>query len=328
LARPDPTDSIADQAAGWAVDMAYGDMTAESRSALDAWLTADPRHRGAYVRACAGLYAMEDAVIQAAPASAAAAATSSNDNEWQPARRSFARRVMPMAGGMALAASLAAFIVTGLPPTPPAPTRIATARILNLSDGSVATLQPGARIAFAVADGTRTVTLLSGEARFQVAKDKVHPFVVRSGDVYAQATGTVYSVGRVGTTGGTVRVSEGSVLVWPRDDRDQAIVLRAGGTLTLDPALPRPKAAAPAPAPLPLPALAQISLDNVPVAAAVARFNRVNSRRIRIADPAIGNIRIVGLFRADDPEQFAKAVAALSDARIEYHKDVIVIKVK
>jgi len=51
LARPDPTDSIADQAAGWAVDMAYGEMTAESRRALDAWLAADPRHRGAYARA-------------------------------------------------------------------------------------------------------------------------------------------------------------------------------------------------------------------------------------------------------------------------------------
>lgn len=77
--------------------------------------------------------------------------------------------------------------------------------------------------------------LLRGEATFKVAKDKARPFVVQSGDVYAQATGTVYSVRRVGLTGGTVKVREGSVLVWPHDERDQAVLLHAGGTVTLDP---------------------------------------------------------------------------------------------
>ena len=70
------------------------------------------------------------------------------------------------------------------------------------------------------------------------------PFVVQAGDVYAQATGTVYSVNRVDRTGGRVKVTEGSVLVWAQDERDQAVLLRAGGELTLKPA-PRPDEAQP-----------------------------------------------------------------------------------
>src|SRR3546814_8633019 len=68
---------------------------------------------------------------------------------------------------------------------------------------------------------------------------------------------------------------------------------------------------------LPPPELAQISLDNVPVRAAVARFNRVNSTKIILADSAIGDVEIIGLYRANDPEQFAEAVAAISGARVE-----------
>jgi transmembrane sensor len=195
---------------------------------------------------------------------------------------------------------------------------------VKLRDGSVVTLARGARIAFEVADGSRKVTLLGGEATFHVAKDKAHPFVVRSGDVYAQATGTVYSVNRIGNTGGAVHVTEGSVLVWARDERDQAVLLRAGGRLSLDPG---PRAAPPAPA-LPPPELAQISLNDVPVSTAVARFNRVNHTQIVIADPAIGDAKVIGLFRADDPHQFARAVAALSNGSIIEQDGIIVIKSK
>src|SRR3546814_5943579 len=57
---------IDEQAAVWAVEAAHGEMTAESRADLDAWLAADTRHRGAYIRACAWLRATEVAVIGSA----------------------------------------------------------------------------------------------------------------------------------------------------------------------------------------------------------------------------------------------------------------------
>src|SRR5690606_8645445 len=104
----------------------------------------------------------------------------------------------------ALAISTAALIAVGAPFSAPSdPAGPAAARIVRLADGSVARLGTGARIEARMADDIRKIILLSGEARFEVAKDKRRPFVVRSGAVYAQATGTIYSVRRIGPTGGT-----------------------------------------------------------------------------------------------------------------------------
>ena len=328
---------IDEQAAVWAVEAAHGEMTAESRADLDAWLAADTRHRGAYIRACAWLRAAEVAVIAArSPGPIIPSRASDNDNDRiapgtlrRLASRWSGRAV---AGGAAVAMSLAMLVAVGVP-VPGLVTRtdtVASAKVVTLKDGSVATLSRDAQIQVSLSEGIRKITLLSGEATFEVAKDGSRPFVVRSGDVYAQATGTLYSVRRVGLTGGAVRVSEGSVLVWPRDERDQAVLLHAGGAVTLDPGPLPATTEAPRSASrrLPPPELAQISLDNVPVRAAVARFNRVNSTKIILADSAIGDVEIIGLYRANDPEQFAEAVAAISGARIEQSGSNIVIKMK
>lgn len=329
----------------WAVETAHGELTPEIRADLDAWLAADRRHRGAYMRACAWLRAVEDAVVDAHTAppdvsTISSRAVSANDkgpDTYDVARGTLRRAFFrwsgrAVAGGAALAMSVAALVAVGVP-VPGFFSEADTgtrAKLIALNDGSVATLSRDAQIQVSLSDNIRKITLLSGEATFEVAKDKSRPFVVRSGDVYAQATGTVYSVRRVGLTGGTVKVSEGSVLVWPRDERDQAVLLHAGGTVTLDPG---PLATSPAPAKpaarrLPPPDLAQISLDNVPLRSAVVRFNRVNTTQITLADPALGDIEIIGLYRADDPEHFADAVAAISGGRVERSGSRIVIKMK
>ncbi|MFC4257312.1 FecR family protein [Croceibacterium xixiisoli] len=354
MASSGPTDSIDDQAAAWAVEAAHGDMTPEGRADLQEWLAADRRHRGAYMRARAWLIAAEEAVLatqgedqHAQPARPA----SDNDNDGDVRERAAAepqdrplRRATSQwlkrtaAGGAAIAASLAVLMAAGIPLPlfgPAAPTEDAI-QIVQLRDGSVARLSPDARIQVVLSDGIRNITLLSGKATFDVAKDKTRPFVVRSGDVYAQATGTVYSVSRIGRTGGTVKVLEGSVLVWPRDERDQAVRLQAGGTVTLDPGpTPIPTAsqnpASPAAQPtrrLSTPDMAQISLDNVPIAQAAMRFNRVNSTKIIIGDAAIGDVRVIGHYKANDPEHFAQAAAIVSGGYVEHDNGNIVIKMK
>lgn len=314
-------------------------MSPASRAALEAWLAADVRHRGAFVRARAWLRATEDAVMKA---SSTPTSFSGNDNVSVPyeaaldppraGRTGWAGKVG--AGTAALAACVVAAVVAGVPVLPSfwQPDRAVTERVVHFKDGSTATLDDGARIEVALSDNIRRVTLLSGKATFTVAKDRARPFVVRSGDVYAEATGTVYAVSRAGPTGGTVKVEEGSVLVWARDVRDQAVLLQAGGSITLDPgprSLPSSTMSAALPTPrLPPPELAQISLDNVSVEAAIVRFNRVNSTKIVLANPELGSIRIIGLYRANDPERFAQAVAAISNAHVEHGQGVIVIKLQ
>lgn len=344
MTPPGLSNGIDDQAAHWAVEAAYGDMSPESRAALDAWLAVDPRHRGAFARVRAALHVMEEAVVEARPAPPSplpTATPSGNDNgtadDHADAAPAPLRKGLPRWGrrtvaiGGALAASVAALAMVGVPVLAPfrsAEPAAAAEEVVLLQDGSVATLRHNGKLDVELSANLRRVALLSGEATFKVAKDKARPFVVQSGDVYAQATGTIYSVSRVGRTGGTVKVTEGSVLVWSRDERDQAVLLHAGDAVTLDLGQVQPAAKAVATPSLPPPDLAQISLDNVPIKTAVVRFNRVNSTKIVIADPAIGNTRIVGLFGANDVEQFAQAAAIVSGGKIERAKGIIVIKIK
>ncbi|WP_297510629.1 FecR family protein [uncultured Caulobacter sp.] len=328
MVNSNPSEAINEEAARWAARALLGDWSPETTSAFEAWMAKDRRHGGAYVRARAALYALEDA---AAPVS-----SSTEPGGIAPDRRPRKTVVQRPNGrgwklGGALAASVAAAAGLGalaLHRPSPSPRPLATApQTLALADGSTAMLQPGAKLDFTVRDGVRKVVLLRGGAVFHVAKDRAHPFVVQSGDVYAQATGTIYAVRRVGETGGAVRVDEGSVLVWGGDDREQAVLLRAGGALTLNPS-PKP---APAPArasarpKAPPPEVAQIALNDVTIAAAAERFNRVNRTRIVVA-PAVGRVRIVGLFRANDPERFAQAAAAVAGAEVQVSGDRIDIK--
>lgn len=322
LASTDAFNAIDEQAARWAIRSAYGEMTEDARAEMDAWLAADPRHRGAYWRARAGLRLMEDAVD-----AGQGARHGDNDNPTVRARSFLAKwNRRALAGIAAGAAGVALLFAMGVPMAPEMPqhTSAAAERVGNnvtLSDGSVVTLAQGAEITVSITGDSRRITLLSGEALFHVAKDPRRPFVVRSGNVYAQATGTVYSVRRVGRAGGRVDVREGHVLVWADEDRSQAVLLHAGGSLTLDPGPVRPS---PRPS-LPPPAVAQISLDDVPIAEAARRFNSVNARHILIDAPEIGEKRIVGLFRANDPDAFARAAALIAGARVEHRGDDIVI---
>lgn len=350
MANTGPVKSIGDLAAEWAVETAHGEMTPEKLAELNTWLAADRRHQGAYTRARAWLRATENAIIDTAaearriertPKRPLPAPVSDNDNmfasdagvpgsAWHGLAR-WSRRAM--AGGAAVAMVAMLLIAQGVPLPLPfgQSSQRGSEEIVHLKDGSVVTLGSDAKIQVVLSANARQITLLGGQATFKVAKDKARPFVVRSGQIYAQATGTIYSVRRVGPTGGTVKVAEGSVLVWPHDERDQAVLVHEGGMITLDPGPGKPARAAAAlhtPPPAPPPVLAQISLDNVPVKMAIQRFNRINNTKIVLDDPSIGEMRIIGLYKANEPETFAKAVATISGGIIVRNGETIFIKMK
>lgn len=318
------------EAARWAIRSSHGGLDMEQQAALDLWLARDRRHRGAYLRARAGLKVM-DRALAAEPARQSHV----NDNEkpgWLDVRLFRRGHGRGRAGGAALMAGLSLCLLLAIPAglstimPSRAPAVQPMAETMKLADGSVVTLRNGGRIQVAMSDESRRIILLSGEAVFAVAKDRARPFVVQSGSVYAQATGTRYSVRRQGEMGGAIAVEEGSVLVWARDEREQAVLLHAGDRLALEPTPAQPQAATEQP--LPPPAIAKISLDDVPITDAVERFNRINSTQIVIANPEIGDLRIVGLFRANDPEGFAQAVALFADAAVAHEEGRIVIKMK
>lgn len=309
MTDPETREIIDAQAAQWAARHALAALTEAEQAELDGWLAQDRRHAGAYLRAQASYYAIEDAARKSPMP------TASNDDETgelaPPAR--IPRRAAAI--GLAMAAGLAA-LYFALPPLE-RPSSSA-ARISQLADGSSVELGEDAAIRSAFGSHSRRITLERGEAIFHVAKDPSRPFIVQSGQVYAEATGTVYSVRRVGENGGAVGVTEGTVRVWSEGARSQAVLLHAGHTLTLG-----PWAASPAPVPS-----QSFWFEDTSIGEAATRFNTVNTTQIVIADPAVGRMTIMGRFKPDRPAEFAKAAAALAGARVVERKGMLVIEKK
>jgi transmembrane sensor len=307
------------KAAAWAVRLDAGDMDAGQRAELAAWLVADRRHRGALLRAQAGLRLMDHGQV---------------DSKMLPPppivghRREAARVRSRLAwgGGLSIAAGLAAAAVFWGLPAGDFRTEIGEQRRVALQDGSVAMINTDSRVAVRLGGPERRITLRRGEAWFQVAKDHVHPFIVDAGAVHVRATGTAFSVRRV-AEGAEVVVTEGRVVTW-RDGSGQPPVAVSAGQSALvvaDAARPIRAQAARTDDVLAW-RRGEIVFDGDTVAAAVEEFNRYNARKIVLGDPAIGRRTIVGYFLIDQPEKFALAASRMIGGATHEDKDRIVIE--
>lgn len=84
---------------------------------------------------------------------------------------------------------------------------------ITLTDGSSVILNTNTVIEVAYSDLQRKITLLRGEAKFDVAKDRNRPFTVISGQNSFTALGTIYNVQRDNSVNMELLVKEGRVLV-------------------------------------------------------------------------------------------------------------------
>lgn len=297
-------------AAEWAVRLDRG-LSASEQAAMQEWLGGDDRRRGALMRARAVWLA---------------AATSAATSEQAPALR-VPRRAL-LTGGLGLAAAVGAGVVIApLLSRQRLTTQVGEIRRVPLADGSLAAINTDAAVEVALADTVREIALERGEAWFQVAKDPQRPFVVAAGPVRVRAIGTAFSVRRK-AVGSVVMVTEGVVEVWSEAGGARRTVKAGEQVFVSDGA----GAATPIHRPLEMErALAwrdgQIVLDGDTVAAAVAEFNRYNARKLVVADPVLEGRRIVGWFRTNEPESFARAVALAHSATIQTSEDVIVLGV-
>lgn len=82
-----------------------------------------------------------------------------------------------------------------------------------LNDGSIIELNTNTIIEVAYSKQQRKITLIRGEARFDVAKDTNRPFTVITGHNSFTALGTIFNVERENISSVELLVKEGSVLV-------------------------------------------------------------------------------------------------------------------
>lgn len=185
---------------------------------------------------------------------------------------------------------------------------------ISLADGSRVTLNTDTRIRVDLGEKERRLELSKGEAFFVVAKDATRPFVVYVDNKRVRAVGTQFSVRRdaddiqVVVTEGRVRLEHAAVIP-PIEDLVRvpppATLLTAGAIArTAKSEVLVQERSAPDAEQLLSWRSGYLVFEGTPLADAAAEFNRYNTQKIVIDDPALAALRIGGNFRSNNTDAF------------------------
>ncbi len=303
----------------WAARLDDAPLPKAAQKELDQWLSADARHLGAFARARA-----------VALHSRRAAALVSDNDLFPKAAKTHTPRSNLLTRRNLIAASTIPILLAGAgswaylrQKTQAYETRMGETRVVPLDDGSVMTMNTLSSGDVRYNEGTRTVLLKTGEVLFNVVADLGRPFVVRTGETAIIANGASFLVRRLtgaplqvvsfggdveimGDLGKRMKVAANTIAVLHEGTRPHTI-----GAVDADRELAWRHG--------------RIQLENETLAHAVREFARYNATRITVPDDAVANMRITGLFVANDPVAFAHAAAGSLDLQVAVNAERIVL---
>jgi transmembrane sensor len=336
LKRPDsgsvpttPTGTVEEQAAAWRDLLHDPQVSTAQREDFSRWREQSPKHAEAYARIDRG-WAFAEALAKSP--------------EMLTMEKEVLARIALRAGHgqqrfgrhrwMALAAGLLILIVGGLVATGGSPdelrwladrtrhalvgetlyrTTVGERLAVSLSDGSTITLNTRSRAAVRYHDGIRSVTLLDGQALFDVAHDAQRPFIVTAGNRRVTALGTLFDV-RLSEQQLEVTLIQGRVSV-EAEAATPASRLRtelAPGeqfVAALAAQEPRTTAAFPEVRPANVERAiswrnGQVHFDGDPLRDVIREINRYSERQFVLADERLGTLRISGAFNTGNTAAF------------------------
>lgn len=252
-----------------------------------------------------------------------------------PAGRAFSRRVPLGLSLGALAAGICALAGVSLFLSPTAErgeylTGVGEQSEIALADGSIVTMNTASSLKYEFTEGERRIFLSSGQAIFDVAADKMRPFVVIAEYGAVEATGTEFEV-YARRDGMTVTLLEGAVAVAPgeggrglasaiaarfRGGRSDVIALAPGDQL----ALSANGAAGPVRR---VDAeretgwrSGKIHLVDIALRDAVREMNRYARASLILESPELADLKLSGVFNPGDQEGFARSLEMLFPVRV------------
>jgi transmembrane sensor len=316
--------AIREEAATWFARM-RGPDAASDRPAFEVWLAESPVHRDAYSRIAEvfslgkGLGAPPPPPIHGrdrprAPRRLTAAAcavviVAAGSGTWLWTQGRPSAPLQPIAARSEGAQPALAYV-----------TALGMIKSWQLADGSKVTLDTGSALQIVFTPTVRTLRLLRGRARFDVAHER-RPFIVSAGAGTVTAHGTLFDV-RIRVGGAvSVRLLRGAIdVALPASAATPRALLQRlipGEQVVFDQgALPAPRAVAtPADARWPE---AVLDCDRQTLGAIVAEANRYSSSQIVIPDPGVANLAVSGSFRIDDSAKLVDRLALLFDLAVTH----------
>jgi transmembrane sensor len=208
-------------------------------------------------------------------------------------------------------------------------TAVGQQQIRVLRDGTRVILNTDTRIEVNYDEHMRRVRLVRGEAWFDVSKHPTWPFLVSVGDQEIRALGTSFIVRHDNDQDLSVtlvdgRISVASVAGDGETPSQASHVLTPGQRLVIS----RHHAAA-----VDRPELSRVTawergrveFDETPLKDATSEMNRYTTTRLIVADTGVAQLRIGGVFRAGDSDEFVKIVTAAFGLRAERNGGDIVL---
>lgn len=197
-------------------------------------------------------------------------------------------------------------------------TAVGEQRRITLDDGTVLTLNTGSRVVVQYRDGRRGVTLLDGQALFEVAHDKTRPFVVSAGGRTVTALGTAFDV-RFSQKKLEVVLIEGSVAIErPTSTVAQdKVVLVPGEQLVIASAEPARTVVSKADVQRAVSwKQGQLIFRNDRLADAVEEVNRYSRRQIVLSDETMGALRVSGIVNTGNTDVFVETMTSYYPVKI------------
>ncbi|OCW24719.1 FecR family protein [Pseudomonas sp. S3E12] len=289
-----------DEAAQWFVRLQDAGLDATERERFDAWRSEKPEHQYEF-DVLQGLWSAAD-LVPKARLQALGEATAERPNRRGVLRYAVAASVVAVALGLGLFSGL----------DHPKPyradfsTRLGEHRQVALPDGSTMDLNSRSVVSVHYEKGRRSVELKQGEAMFSVEHDTRRPFVVAAGAGQVTVTGTRFDVRRDDDQTRVV-VEVGTVKVQGRSP-NEGVTLTAGlGTHINDQGL---VAASYAVNTEELTAWrsGKLVFNNASLGEVAREVSRYRERPLRVSTPAVGNLRLTSVFKANDTDALLKAL--------------------
>ncbi|HVP86137.1 MAG TPA: FecR domain-containing protein [Rhizomicrobium sp.] len=298
------------KAADWLQRRQFWNWSDEDQKALDAWLAESSAHRVAFLRLKAG-YAQTERLV--------ALRNSKPDRGTRNGRRWF-HAVAALAAIGVIGAGATFYVAK--PESVTYATPVGGRQTLTLADGTRIELNTDTTLKLNKVSGKRSVTLVKGEAYFQVQHDAARPFVVETAGHTVTDLGTKFTVhteqNRI-----EVRLVEGEARLDAVDTAkpQPSMLLKPGdvAVATADTMSVKRET---------LSKLADdlgwrrglIVFHDTTLADAAERLNRYNTNKL-VIDRAAARLKINGTFRADDAQTFAQMARDVFGLRITTTSD-------
>jgi transmembrane sensor len=313
---PVPSSEVRAKAAAWIARLHDEQRGRDLEAEFHAWLGESEQHRRAFNRMTQVWERAGEIRMRAR----------SNISDTRNERRS---RFTPWATASAATVVLAIFAAVHYWRDSALVTGVGQQQVRLLRDGTRVVLNTDTRIEVNYDERARRVRLIRGEAWFDVSKHPTWPFLVSVGDQEIRALGTSFIVRHDNVEDLSVTLVEGRISVgpiaWSEDapSRDPQ-VLAPGQRLIISrqhaPAVDRPELTR-----VTAWERGRVEFDETPLEDAASEMNRYTATRITIADAEIARLRIGGVFRAGDSNEFVRVVTAAFGLQADRNGGAIVL---